>query len=127
MPLPPTATPDSTAAIILGLIDAINAKNNDAALAYFADDPEVYRSDAYYRGREKVAAWLQETIDNYRDHFDIVENKSDGPKVMGLFRVISAGSENFYKASEYLYTFRALVQGGKIGCLDVGQSRPGLC
>jgi hypothetical protein len=94
---------------------------------FFPDDPEVYQRDAYYRGRDQVAIWLREDIDNYRDHFEIIEMKTDNGRVTGLFRVISAGSGGYYKASDYLYTFQAVVQGSKLQCLNVGHSVPGLC
>ncbi len=93
----------------------------------FADDGEVYQRDAYYQGRDRIAFWLRQDIEGYRDHFDILEIQSEGERVTGLVRVASAGSSSYYKASEYLYTLYATVRDGKIKCLNVGQYVPGLC
>ncbi len=123
----PQPTPDVTAAAIWGLFEAINTKSADAALSFLADDPEIYQRDAYKKGHEKVVIWLREEIDDYRDHFEIIEMKTDGPRAAGLVRVTSAGSVSYFKASEYLFTFQALVRTGKIECLNIGQPVPGLC
>jgi len=123
----PQPTPDVTAATIRRLFDAINTKNGDAALSFLADDPEIYQRDAYKKGHEKVVVWLREEIDGYRDHFEIIEIKTDGARATGLVRVTSTGSVSYFKASEYLFTFQALVQTGKIECLNIGQPVPGLC
>ncbi len=123
----PQPTPDAPAAAIRGLFDAINAKDRDAALALFADNPEVYQRDSYKKGRERIIVWLREEIDGYRDHFEIIEMKTDGARATGLVRVTSAGSVSYFKASEYLFTFQAVVRGGKVECLNVGQPVAGLC
>lgn len=127
MPLVTTPAEEPTATIIRGLFEAINAKDKDRALSFFADEPEVYQRDAYKKGNEKIVVWLREEIDGYRDHFSVVEMKAEGARATGLVRVTSVGSESYFTASEYLFTFQATVRGGKIECLNIGQPVAGLC
>jgi hypothetical protein len=99
----------------------------DATMAFFVDDPEVYRRDYYWRGYAKVREWVREAIENYRDRIEIIEMKTDGAKVQGLVRVVSAGTERFYCKTDYLYTFQAIVQNGRLACLNIGQPVSGIC
>ena len=125
---PPAApTPDATATTVRQFVDVFNAGNKDAALALFTGEPEVYRRNYYWRGQTKVAAWLREAIDNYRDRIEILEMKTEGAKARGLVRVVSAGTERFYLTTDYLYTFQAVVQNGKLACLNIGQPVSGIC
>lgn len=126
-PIPPTATPDATATIVRQFVDAFNAGNKDAAMALFSNEPEVYRRNFYNRGRVQVSAWLREAIDNYRDHIEIIEMKTEGEKAKGLVRVVSAGTERFYLKTDYLYTFQAVAQNGKLTGLNIGQPVEGVC
>lgn len=127
--LPPSssAPEEPAAAVIRGLAKAINEKDKDAAMVFFADAPEVYQRDVYYAGRDRVAVWLNEDVDNYRDHFEILEIKAEDGRVSGLVRVVSEGSGGYHKASDYMFTLEAVVQGTKLKCLNVGQSVAGLC
>ena len=74
-----------------------------------------------------MAAWLREAIDNYRDRIEIIEMKTEGVKAKGPARVVSAGTERFYLKTNYLYTFPAVVQNGKLACFNIGQPVSGIC
>lgn len=122
-----TPTPESTATVLQKFVAAFNAKDQTAVMALFSDACEVYRRNYYYAGRPEIAAWLRESIENYRDHYELIEIKAQGNRATGLFRITSAGSERFYLPGDYFYTFQAEVIAGKLTCLNVGQLDPGIC
>jgi hypothetical protein len=124
---PATPTPDITASVVRDFVTAFNAGNKDATLALFTGEPEVYRRNFYWRGQAKVREWVREAIENYRDRIEIIEMKTEGAKAKGLVRVVSAGTERFYLKTDYLYTFQAIVQNGKLACLNIGQPVSGIC
>ena len=110
-PAPPTPTsPPLTgiAAVIKDFYDACNAKNVDAAMAFFTDDA-VYTNHfgAKYEGKAAIRPLVQHNADQGYQ-FELSNIQVTGSKVTFHLKIYIGGNPS----SEY--DFEAIVQGDKI-------------
>jgi hypothetical protein len=114
-PVPPSPTPTPTsppltgiATVIKSFFDARNAKNIDAAMAFFADDA-VYTNHfgAKYVGKTEIRPLVQHDAD-VGTQFELSNIQATESKVTYHLRFLVGGNPT----SEY--DFDALVQGDKI-------------
>ncbi len=114
-PVPPSPTPTQTpppltgiALVVKNFYDARNAKNVDAAMAFFTDDAVVTNPfGAKYVGKTEIRPLVQSDADMNRQ-FELSNIQATGSKVTYHLKFLTGGNPGLE------YDYETVVQGDKI-------------
>lgn len=100
--------------VVADYVKAANAHDAEGMLACFADTAEVRDESRTHRGKSEIQAWLAETIEKYRFHFEPLAYEGDA--VGGTLSVKISGT---FDGSPVTLDFRFQYAAGRIASLVI--------